>query len=313
MIRSSPCDFYLKYLVTHPDNYTDAGIRTLVKLQHLDFLGYKHLERIRKFCTPPVPFYPDDPHHAPSERFLVKERIYALYRYNDDDDAKCAIKLLDHPRGKEVTESMLAAGADPAYICVQLRRVHYAATPRAIELYRHFYFNTELVDATELRAILMMRQNVEVDAGDSDATSFRAAFEKASKAEYSSLASMSSLSPFSRVLNMMKLGIMPNSVQISRIATIARLAATVRSAENSLLGHAERARDFALTAKIMNELMESVGDVSGDLQRSLMGMTLDTDATEVPSIEALTQGNHTVDLLPVLTEGEEAQPSVQQK
>jgi hypothetical protein len=310
MIRSSPCDFYLKYLVTHPDNYGDAEIRTLVKLQHLDFLGYTHLERLRRQCAPPTPFYPDDVNHVASQRFLLKERIYSLYYYREDPDAECAIKLLDHPLGKELTESALVAGADPQWICVMLRRVHYHASPRAIELYQHFYFNTKLVDATELRAIMMMRAHVEVETGDSDAMSFRAAYERAAKADIASMTGVSSLSPFSRVLNMMKLGVMPTSVQISRIATIARLAATVRSAENSLLGHAERARDFALTAKIMNELMESVGDVSGDLQRSLMGMTLDTDASEVPSIEALTHGNHSVDMLPVLTEGEEATANV---
>jgi hypothetical protein len=311
MIRSSPCDFYLKYLITHPDNYTDAGIRGLVKLQRLDFLGYTHLERLRKHCAPPAPFYPDDPDHAPSARFLTKERIYSLYHYKGDDDVVKAIELLDHPRGKEMTEQMLVAGADPGWICVMLRRVHFHANPRTIEVYKHFYFNIDLVDATELRAIMMMRANLDQESGDADHTAFRAAYERSAKADINSLTGVSSLAPFARVLNMMRLGIMPSSVQISRIATIARLAATVRSAENSLLGHAERARDFALTAKIMNELMESVGDVSGDLQRSLMGMTLDTDTAAVPSIEQLTQGNHTVDMLPVLTEGVEAAPNVE--
>lgn len=305
MIRASLCDFYLKFLVTHPDEYTDEGIRMLVKLQKLDFVSMQHLQRIRRETVPPVPFYPDDPNHAPSVRFLTKERIYSLYHYKNDDDATIAIKLLDHPRGKEVTESMLASGMEPIWIVSMLRRVNFQATTRSIELYKHYYFNTDIIDSTELRATLMMRVALDTeDPGDRDAMVYKNAYEKAAKADIASLTGTSSLSPFARILSMMKLGIMPTSVQVSRIATIARLAATVRSAESSLLGHSERARDFALTAKLMNELMDSVGDVSSDLQRSLMGMTLDTESTPVPTIDSLTKGNHTVDLLPVAQEEE---------
>lgn len=303
MICSSPCDYYLKYLVTHPDNYPNDQVRNLVKLQHLDFLGMDHLERLRKSCVPPTPFYPESKLHHLSQRFLVKERIYSLY--HPDEDGEAAIALLDHPRGKELTEGMIVSGAEPLWISTMLKRVQFQATPHAINLYKHFYFNTDLVNSTELRAILMMRAQVEVDTKDNDALSYRNAYEKAAKADIYSLTATSALSPFARILNMMKLGIMPTNVQISRIATIARLAAVVRSAEGSLLGNAEKARDFALTAKILTELMDSVGDVSGDLQRSLQGMVLDTDASEVPSIEQVSAGNHTVDLLPVRT-GEEA-------
>jgi hypothetical protein len=296
MIRASPCDFYLRYLVTHPDNYGDNQIRNLVKLQHLDFLGMEHLGRLRAECAPPAPFYPEDQRHYLSQRFLTKERIYSLY--HPDEDALCAITLLDHPRGKEITESMLVTGAEPLWICATLKRVQFSATTRAIELYKHFYFNTDLVDSTELRAILMLRSHISVDTRDEDAKGYSEAYRTAAKADIASLTAASPLSPFARILNMMKLGIMPTGVQIARIATIARMASIVRAAEASLLGHPEKARDFSLAGKILTELMESVGDVSGDLQRSLQGMVLDTDASEVPSMDQLTAGEHTVDLLP---------------
>jgi hypothetical protein len=305
MIRASPCDFYLRYLVTHPDRYGDHQIRNLVKLQKLDFLGMEHLGRLRAECTPPTPFYPDDKCHHLSQRFLTKERIHGLY--HPDDDGVIAIQLLDHPRGKELTEQMLVTGAETVWICAMLKRVQFSATPRSIELYQHFYFNTKLVDATELRAILMMRSQVEVNQGDSDAKNYALSYASASKADIASLTASSSLSPFARVLNMMKMGIMPSGVQLSKIATVARMASIVRAAESSLLGHPEKARDFALAGKILTELMESVGDVSGDLQKGMQNMLLDTDASEVPSMDELTNGNVAVDLLPQATGEEEGE------
>lgn len=296
MIRSSPCDYYLKYLVTHPDNYSDVQIRNLVKLQHLDFLGIGHLGRIRTLCTPPTPFYPEDELHHASQRFLTKERIYNLY--HPDEDTVMAVKLLDHPRAKEMTEQMLFTGTEPLWISTTLKRVQFEATPRAIELYKHYYYNTDLVDGTELRAIMGMRADLDIDASDPDESRYQRYYSLASKSEIGNLQTNSSVSPFSRVLSMIRVGMMPPNMQVSRIAVAGRMAAVVRSLENTLLGKAEPARDFALTAKLLNELLESVGDASSDLQKSMMSMVLDTDASEVPSINQLTGGNHTVDLLP---------------
>lgn len=303
MIHASPCDFYLKYLCTHPDNYTDSSIRNLIKLEQLDFLGMEHLQRLRASCTPPVPFYPEDLRHRESQRFLTKERIFQLY--HPDDDTVVAIKLLDHPQGKELVESVLAAGGEPSWACAILKRVQFKATPRAIDLYRHYYFNTKLLNSTELRAVLHMRSTLEVDGSDGDARSYRHSYSKVSKGSVFSTVSATPISPFSHALNMMRLGLMPENVDLSRVASAARMASVIRCLENSMMGYAEKARDFALTGKILTELMESVGDVSGDLQRSLMSLSLDTDSAEIPSIKKLTGGDHTTDLIPELMQQQE--------
>lgn len=303
MIRSSPCDFYLKYLCTHPDQYTDSAIRSLIKLQQLDFMGMAHLKRLRVSCEPPNPFYPEDVRHHESQRFLTKERIYQLY--HPDDDTVIAIKLLDHPRGKELVESILTAGGDPLWACAMLKKIPYKATPRSIQLYRHFYFNTDLVNNTELRAILGMRASFEASSGDPDERAYKFAFNRAARSNVTSLMASAPSSPFAHVLNLMRLGMMPSGLELTRVASVTRMAAVVRSMESTMLGQAEKARDFALTGKIINELMESVGDVSGDLQRNMMNLALDTDASEVPSIAQLTEGRHTVDMIPQLIEKEE--------
>jgi hypothetical protein len=299
----------LVYLLTHPDGYSNEQIRILIKMQQLDFISMKHLEQLRKEATPPEPFYPENLTHAPSQRFLMRERIF--YLYHPDKDTTLSIELLDHPRGKEVVERMLAAGNEPSWICTVLRRVDFQATPRSIELYRHYYFDTDAVNSLELRAILSMRSHVEVDATDSDARAYQAAIAAASKNDMLSMTPASPLAPFAQALNMLWLGIMPSGLELARLTTAARTAAVLRSAENSLLGRADKARDFALTGKILTELLESVGDVSGDLQRSMMSIALATDGTEVPSIQMLTEGNYTQDLMPAQEpEAEEAHVEV---
>lgn len=305
MVRASPCDYYLKYLITHPDNFSDTQVRNIVKLSHLDFLGIGHLGRLREITTPPTPFYPEDPLHHASQRFLIKERIQLLYR--PDKDAKTAIYLLDHPRAKEMTEQLLFSGVEPLWVAQMLKRVQFSATPRAVELYKHYYFNTDLVSNTEMRAIMGMRAHLDVNTHDTDEMAYSNAYNLAYKSHIGNLQTNSSASPFSRILSMMQAGIMPTGAQISRVATAGRMAAAVRSLENTLMGKAEQARDFALTSKILNELLESVGDSSSDLQKSLMSMALDTDASEVPSIGALTDGNHTTDLLPELVRQEQTE------
>ena len=301
MIRSTPCQFYLKYLVTHPDDYTNEQIRNLIRLQHLDFLGMGHLNEIRRDCVRPTPFYPEDPTHHATQRFLKKEKIYSLYQL--DKDVITAIKLLDHPRGKELTESLLVTQAMPTWICSALKRVTFKATPRAINLYKHYYFNTELLDTTELNAVLSMRSHTELrDPDDPDEKRYAISYAGASRNMASRLSAEMSTAPIAQAMQLMRLGYMPSGVEISRIVSLGRMAAAMRSSDCSLIGKSKAALDFGMTAKILSELLESVGDSGDDLQSSLMKMTLQTEAAPIPTLEQITGGQHSVDMIDV--EGE---------
>jgi hypothetical protein len=296
LIRASPADFYLKYLITHPEDYRDHQIRTLVKLQQLDFLGMPHLSRLREECVRPNPFYPEDLTHHPSQRFLVKERIHSLWHM--DKDSIQAAKLVDHPRAKELAEALILSDAEPLWISGMLkRRQNFTATERAITLYKHYYFNIDLVDRTEIQAIINMRAVVDSE-GDSDAAEYKRAYWKAAKDDLRKLSAGMALTPMASAMNLMRLGIMPKGIDVARIATVGRLAALIQSSAASVNGKAKTALDFALTAKMMTEIMDSVGDASGDFQQSLMKMVLDTDAAPVPSIQQVTSGNYTLDIIP---------------
>ena len=301
MIRSSPCDFYLKYLCSHPDGYSDEQIRNLVKLQQLDFLGMRHLQEVRSQCVVPVPFYPEDLTHHASQRFLRKERIYSLHHM--DDDVVTAVKLLDHPRGKELAEALLISEAAPTWVSSALMKLDFDATPRSIELYKHYYFNTDLLSKTELRAVIGMRASKESFlAEDPDEKLYRLSYHSAHRQDACKLSAEMSMAPMAQAMNLMRMGYMPSSVEISRIVSMGRTAAAIRSADCSLAGKAKGALDFGMTAKILSEMMESVGDSGDDLQAALMKMTLKTESSTVPLLEELSGGDHTMDL--IAAEGE---------
>jgi hypothetical protein len=54
-----------------------------------------------------------------------------------------------------------------------------------------------------------------------------------------------------------------------------------------------------MTAKMMTEIAEQVGTVDDDLQRGLEKLVLATDVGDVPHIDQLSAGNHTLDLQPL--------------
>jgi hypothetical protein len=70
-----------------------------------------------------------------------------------------------------------------------------------------------------------------------------------------------------------------------------------------------------LTAKVMGEIVDSVGDPELELNEGLRAILLDTDAYQVPLLSQLSGGEHTVDLQPttravedaVFTDGEQVE------
>ena len=297
MIRRSPCEYYLKYLLTHPDGYSDETIRRLIKAQHLDFLGMPYLLRLRDALAMPNPFYPEDDRHRPSNKLLRKEKLESIYR--PDADMRSASSILEKPRVKEAVESMVISGSNPQWVSMMIKqRFGVSFTENAIALYCHYYFKIDLVDSTELRALMLMR-GVSDATTDPDEQRQAEAYFQANKADARNLSAQMSITPLANILTTMRMGILPSNLELRRVVTAAQATATIGSLEASLRGLPERARDFALTSKMMTEVSDLVGTADDDLQQGLNRLLMETDKTEVPYIDSLSQGNHTLDIMPL--------------
>lgn len=297
MIRRSPCETYLKYLLSHPDGYTDDDIRKLTKMQQLDYTGKPYLQRLRLTCAPPTPFFPEDRKHQKSQRYIRRERIETLYF--PDDDTRAANVILERPRAKELVESLLLTSTHPGWISALLhKRFSMYVEPSAIARYKSYYFNIDLVDSTEMKALLKARA-VSDPSQDADEQVLAVAISDANKSDPRSLSANMASSPLAGMLNVIRAGYLPSNVEVGKLAGAARNVALVGVLESSMRGSSAQGRDFALVAKMMTEIIEQAGDAQNTLDRELHRLMLETESGKVPHINDLSGGEHTLDLQPL--------------
>lgn len=265
-------------------------------MQQLDFIGLPYLERLRTVCVPPTPFFPDDRMHRRSMRFLRKEMLYTMF--HPDDVMQEAAGILDHTKAKETVESMLISQSHPAWICTVLRRHGLDVSEAAISRYKHYYFNVDLVDSSELKALMIARLH-HTDGNDADQSRISSAMTIVEKSDARRSLAMATSPMTANIMNTLRLGLLPTSLDVSRLAEATRVAALSGALDVSLRGLPAQGRDYAFIAKMMTEILESVGDPAGDLQEGLAKLAIETEKEEVPHIKQLTEGSHTLDLQPI--------------
>jgi hypothetical protein len=300
-IRRSPCEAYLKYLIVHPDGLTNEKIRNIVKMQQLDFLGTPYLDNLRQSCVPPTPFYPENPRHAPSMRFLLREGLDIIFR--PTEDMRLATKLLDTPRAKELIESMRITGSSNIWIDAALRRNNIKSSVAALELYVAYYFNLDLVDPDELDALISKRMETGETTKDRDEQQCNYHYREAMKRGQRLQGARAAITPFAGMLGLIRRGLMPPNMEITKIAAAARNAALLQ-ATDTMFTNPEQSRDYAIIVKVMGDLIQQVGDVEDDLREGLAKMMVGTDPKATPNIKELSAGEHTLDLQPIDTTGE---------
>jgi hypothetical protein len=289
MIRRSPCEYYLKYLVSHPANYSDGYIQEEMARLGLDWLGEEHLARIRKQTIRPVPFRPYDKEHLASQYFLNKHRIYSLYF--KDDAIRGALYILEHPKVKEFTEAMTLAGAPPALVA---RGVSHGisqelVTDSAVKRFRHYFWNTDLLDFTEMRALVAKRGT---NSTDKD-------FKKAYYRDSRKIACDLPFNPLSALLSQIRMGITPAGVNFAELMERVRIVAGIKAYQwvmDDGLRSGENARHFIGVAVEATELLERSANPEEKLRDRINSLGIDNDSTPIPHINRLSEGRHTTDL-----------------
>jgi len=300
VIRRSPCEYYIKYLLVHPDGYSVEDIETTLREHQLDFPGEIVVRRMReRLKTPPI-FRPHDSRHQPTFRFLIQEGIY--YLFHPDKHMKAAIYLLRRARAKELVEAMTLSGDPPTFIVHRLKKMGFDFSEADLKKYLCFFWNLELVDRMEVGALLHMR--IDAMLADGDDVVSRARHKALKRAAYNDprMAAINSpVSPFAGVLNQMRYGFRPDRIDVVELLETAKEIATIRVVEESMArgpNAAQNTRDFSTALQNLHTLTDSVGSPDADLQRNIMNLMLKTDGKEVPYVHELTEGDHTVDVQP---------------
>jgi len=323
MLRS-PAEFYYKFLLVHPDGHDNFALKALIAERGIDWISNEYVNRLRCRMRLPVPFFPKDPSHQPSTTFLLAERISHLFQ--PDNEMKAALALLEVPRAREFVETMLLSHAPLEAIAKAVTRYGCQCTRRVIERYAHHFWNVDLLDSTQMKVFLNWRFEHSADSlpealpegckvGDEQweqhqerahervraEMALATVRKKASYQDPRKLAAELPFSPFAALLVQMRMGMMPDRIDVATRMVATRDMATMRALESLHAtgpGDAGRAFNYAMTAKIMNELLETVQKPDEQLREQLSAIALRTDDRPVPSIHQLSGGRHTVDMQP---------------
>lgn len=301
MIRRSPCEYYTKFLILQPAKYTDAQIKELLVDDQLDYLSTSYMKKLREQCRPPEPFFPFDRSHRRSRNFLISEGIEDLFE--NTASVKAAKAILKTPRAKELVEAMTLTRVPVKAISIALSRQRGAIfSDEAVVTYQRYFWNIELLDSTEMRALLLQRAMAPELHQDAEVQAHAKSFKSASYTDPRRVAAQMMHTPIGARLAQMRMGFMPSTDELAKLVEAVRITALARSFEMATYGGPEdsiKALNYALTAEKMGNILEQIVRPDEELRSQLSAIALRTNApNKAPSIKQLSGGNHTVELLP---------------
>jgi hypothetical protein len=303
MIRRSPAEYYIKYLLLHPDKYGDDDVARILRDHQLDFPGGNYLSRLRGRMRVPRPFYPLNGSHQSSFRFLVDQKVHTFFF--QDDKTEAAIEILNAPKSKEIVEAMTIVGDPLAHVVMRMSRLGLG-TYRVKDLlrYQHFFWNLRMVDNLELKALMTKRiDDMLTDGSKVDLITYKAM----KKAQYTDARFNAANAPSSLLAALrlqIRFGYTPNTLDTSRLAELGSALAAAGAADAAMTGGpraAQDMRDYAIAAKELQNLRKLLGTPEESIRKDLQQLGVRVDPTEIPHIDTLTDGDYTYGAM--LTEG----------
>lgn len=291
MIRRSPAEYYIKYLLLRPENYDDEDIIEVLAEHQLDYPGGDYLDRLRKRLVKPETFYPLNEEHQASYRVLVRERVHTMFFM--DPRTRGALALLNSPKDKEVIEAMTIVQDPPALVAHRLAGMGTTTNVGAVKRYLHYFWNVDLVDHAELRALLDIRtQRVSLNKDDKESRMVESSLQRARWNDSRNIAIASPSPEMASMRLQLRHGIMPNKMQLAKMIESGIAVCAVALNEEGLKGtvsrdNAQNMRDYAVALRNLKELQLLIGDPGGDLAKDLQRLALDTDGTELPHVDEL--------------------------
>jgi hypothetical protein len=298
MIKHSPAERYLKALIVHPATYDNQYIKDIARELSLDVLGDWYLTQLRSRMKPPKLFYPEDPGHVASQRYLLQEQLE--YVFQQDEHMKKATRLLCRPRARELAETMILGGAPDHAVAASLgKRFQFRCEPLAITRFRYYYWDISLLDSVEMRALLDLRHQDLLNVGDKDIQAQYPALHRQRYTDPRVVAAKLPHSPLMGLIAQTHLGFAVKKTDISELASSAKVSAIRRVSEYLELGgpqNIQMANTLAITAEILGRIEKEVSNPEDQLRSDLQRIAIATTPNVVPTLAALSDGNHTTDL-----------------
>ena len=307
----SPAEFYIKYLVIHPDGYSTEDIKERLLDESLDYIGPKYIDRLRKNMPKvPNPFYPTDAYHRQSYMYVCEQQIDRLFI--PDSSMRRTLTLLRHAQAKLQIETMIGGGEPAVLIAAAVSRacrVHCTADD--IKLFTHYFCDFRALDALDRRRLCDLRDKVMAR----DVEEFKDMEKSLRRTSYKDprrIVAEMPQSPCAMFAAQLALGIMPPIAKIAERVEEVALLGIQRAHEAALdngpgahekyamfSGGSQRAVEVSQTIAKPNDALKGLGDIA-----------LRTSLKVAPTIHEITGGRHTVDMLPAkeMQDGEDDGP-----
>lgn len=303
MIRSSPCELYLKYLLVHPDKYTNETIVAFIREKQLDLPSEGYLDRLRVKMRVPLPFYPLDKGHSRSQVFLMREKLVGFFF--PDESAQAAHQLLERPRAKEQIEMATLAGEPALVVAHRLGRLGLRVEAGAVERYCQFYWDLDRLDRAEVNALLRLRVDYMQYRNDgqpmtNDQRLQWSAMKKARYKDGRMIVADTATQPIAALMHSILVGQAPSQFEVSKLLQATMVGAIGNAYEELAVKSPDasnRALNYATSAEKLFGLMSEMGSPDAELQKSLQQLALRTEKADVPHIGEL-QGEFSVQMEP---------------
>jgi hypothetical protein len=307
VIRRALCEYFIKALILSPERRDDLVVRDLLDGMSLDYPSIGYIAAVRENLRPPDFFRPRDLKHRASRNFLMKEQVFDFYE--NGPDMQKAREISDKPRAREFAESMLLAMAPPLAIARRLSDMYRmrGMSVRGVELYRHYYFNIDLLDSTETRAILSLKIERLFDSQDPERRNQGLALKRAFYTDPRKIAANLPHSPISALISQLQMGLMPTDLDLKKLTESSEMMAHLRLTEALSTGGRDfdrQALNLATTASILQKLKETKLRPEDELKEQLATLSVKANQTALPLVHEVTGGHHTVDLVALPTSKE---------
>jgi len=144
-----PSYYFVKYLLTLgiAESNDPSWVKGTVQAHDLYPIEEGAVRSIREetIADMPADYRPRDRNHNPSALYQKRHKIFLMHHPNEQMRIMRDYILLS-PLGRELVERMLLGRLDVDFIASRLnKRFDLVLTSKAVDLYRHFYFNTDLM------------------------------------------------------------------------------------------------------------------------------------------------------------------------
>lgn len=300
LLLRSPAEYFIKYLILRKPEMSQLQLRDELVELGLDYVSLDYLQRVRKkLGKRPEQFFPEDPSHTASTKFLIEQKLLRIFR--PDGNMRTATAILEFPRVREFVEAMLLTGAPLQAICnrAEVFRVLHLSPP-ALEAYSHYYWNIALLDSSQMRILLRLRREQMVEHADlkdrPKGTVTEAYYKDARK-----LAADFPHNPVVALMVQQRMGFRMGKEELVLLLQEARTMGAQRAVEaayNDGPGDFQKYAHYANGVRVLTDVLEVAVKPEENLHQQLAAFQLETDNRPLPTVHQLSSGQHTADLEP---------------